>query len=829
MSMLSSMKERWDARKTAELSRRALSVQYLATTFLQEVYAAGMNRDCSIYQLENLEHDEAGIIRQKGANVRCPLDGREGAAYVHCVQGRDNVGVATQILSYSWSYTIGDIVDTLVEFCKSTGRDPKRTYVWICCFCINQHRVAKQKKSRRSGTISPDAVDFFTVFGDKVTGTGHLLAMMAPWHNPVYLQRIWCIFEMHTAQQGNCKVSVLMPPREKAAFEKDVLGESTGDGFQTLMKALSRTRVQKAKATVESDRQRIMDIVENNQGCGALNIQVNELLRAWVLEIVSSLSNRKVLSWNGIEESLENAKACNRIGLLLNKLGLHDAALEKYRKALQIHLTLRKKDGSTRSSSTLEVATCCNNIGMALYTKGNYEDALAEFQSAARMLEGKLGKKDAETATSYDHIGSVLEAKGNNRDALMYYRKALRARESALGKQHRDTAASYSNVGTVLSSLGQHDEALSHHKTALSIRRSVLGKRHPDTATSYNNLGMVLRATGDHKGALEMYQKALKITELVLGREHQTTATCYSNMALILHDKKDHAAALVEFQKALEIHETVLGREHPETAISLSYVGQVLEALGDLDGSLDAFKKALAIHEKVHGWKHTLTAAAYADIGRILVAREEYEDALDNYKKGLAVVKLNRGRRHPETALAHMSVGFVANALGNTDAAEAEYGYAMAIVEIRAESLEADGECDAALERFRELLELKESLVGAEHVDTAQLHDNLGRILHAKGDHDAALAEYQLALKIREMCLRSSHPSILQNRKRISSVLNSKQAVADSSNDVDLKLKTSNENDESRKQGVAPSHPGPPRTAEHSSKRYHSHSPKRTR
>ena len=71
----------------------------------------------------------------------CPIDGKRGVAYVHCINGNDHVGTATHMLSYAWGYRAIDIVETLSAFWKGNKLDPKKTYIWICCLCNNQHRV----------------------------------------------------------------------------------------------------------------------------------------------------------------------------------------------------------------------------------------------------------------------------------------------------------------------------------------------------------------------------------------------------------------------------------------------------------------------------------------------------------------------------------------------------------------------------------------------------------------------------------------------------------------------------------------------------------------
>ena len=127
--------------------------------------------------------------------------------------GHRTVGSVNKPANNHQSYSIGDIVDTLVDFCKFNSFDPKRTYVWICCLCVNQHRVAELEQSGM--LIATD--DFFMEFGRRVTGIGHLLSMMAPWKDPSNLKRVWCIFELGCAVMMGCTVTIVMPPGQKEA------------------------------------------------------------------------------------------------------------------------------------------------------------------------------------------------------------------------------------------------------------------------------------------------------------------------------------------------------------------------------------------------------------------------------------------------------------------------------------------------------------------------------------------------------------------------------------------------------------------------------------
>ena len=169
-----------EKKRKNRLDLLGISVYHLANDFLDEVRIKFPDsaEDTKIYEIEDLSKlDENGIIREKSKDATCPIDGRQGAAYVHTLQGDDHVGPSSIMLSYTWGYSIGDIIDVLSNYCTTNNLDPKEVYVWICCLCVNQHRVIEKK---RNGEVVPFE-EFESVFSKRVTSIGHILAMMAPW------------------------------------------------------------------------------------------------------------------------------------------------------------------------------------------------------------------------------------------------------------------------------------------------------------------------------------------------------------------------------------------------------------------------------------------------------------------------------------------------------------------------------------------------------------------------------------------------------------------------------------------------------------------------
>ena len=111
----------------------------------------------------------------------------------------------------TWGYRVLSVGSALQRWTARVGRDPKRTYVWICSLCLNQHRIGK-------AVVSPE--DLAAEFGPRVQAIGRLLPMLEPWDHPVYLSRAWCLFELYTAigEHGAVEIDIILTEEQHAAF-----------------------------------------------------------------------------------------------------------------------------------------------------------------------------------------------------------------------------------------------------------------------------------------------------------------------------------------------------------------------------------------------------------------------------------------------------------------------------------------------------------------------------------------------------------------------------------------------------------------------------------
>lgn len=182
---------------------------------------------------------------------------------------------------------MGDIVDTLDAYCKDNDVDVHKTYFWICCLCVNQHRVAQSLQEGSKGLSMPTEI-FLKTFGFRVTTIGHLVCLLSPFKDPLYLKRIWCVYEISRAlATPNCKVDVVCAPQQiarmKQYMDQGIPGEIwIMDQKDRIHDAICKINVKNASASQESDKDEILRWIEAHAtgGCEGTNERVRSLFQA---------------------------------------------------------------------------------------------------------------------------------------------------------------------------------------------------------------------------------------------------------------------------------------------------------------------------------------------------------------------------------------------------------------------------------------------------------------------------------------------------------------------------------------------------------------------
>lgn len=167
----------------SDLNMDGISVHHLVNV-LASATSKGLDKKMAAEGDKFLsDKDDASVWHMVQAYVM-PATAKEKCAYVEWLPqfGADHVGRANALLSYCWGYKYTDVIAALKLWCETENRNPKRTYVWICSLCVNQHDASEEVKT----------ADFFKrEFGERVKAIGTILPLMIPWDEPLYLTRAW--------------------------------------------------------------------------------------------------------------------------------------------------------------------------------------------------------------------------------------------------------------------------------------------------------------------------------------------------------------------------------------------------------------------------------------------------------------------------------------------------------------------------------------------------------------------------------------------------------------------------------------------------------------
>ena len=169
-------------------------------------------------------HMVESFIKPASAGTICPHDGEMGCAYVDTLSRKDNAGKATALLSYAWGYKFAEVLAALETWTTSTSRDPKRTYFWVCSFCLNQHGTNGLLRGDDVDPSDPKAAASRLAKGfyDRIVGIGRILPMLEPWDNPGYVKRAWCLFELYTAVTKRLKIDIILSASETERFRRAI-------------------------------------------------------------------------------------------------------------------------------------------------------------------------------------------------------------------------------------------------------------------------------------------------------------------------------------------------------------------------------------------------------------------------------------------------------------------------------------------------------------------------------------------------------------------------------------------------------------------------------
>ena len=248
--------------------------------------------------------------------------------------------------------------------------------------------------------------------------------------------------------------------------------------------------------------------------------------------------------------------AHNNLGQILVAGGQVDAAIDHYRRALEIYPAFPGTH---------------DNLGVALLKKGRVDEAVAQLQKAAEL--------DPYDAMVHDNLGIAFRRMGMIEDALAQFQLALNIDPG-------DASARF-NLGQALLKAGRVDEAIAQYQKIL--------EGEPGNLEARLRLGGIFQRSGKLDEAVDQFRRAVDIGPGNADAENDLGA------AFLARGQVNEAIAC--FRRSLEIR--------PDSVDACDNLGNALLRDGRVDEAITQFKRALAIDPNDPETQRALEIATY--------------------------------------------------------------------------------------------------------------------------------------------------------------------------------------------------------------------------
>jgi tetratricopeptide (TPR) repeat protein len=190
------------------------------------------------------------------------------------------------------------------------------------------------------------------------------------------------------------------------------------------------------------------------------------------------------------------ARGLRGLGRAEGRLGLHDHALPRLHRALELFTDLGDDIGQAQTHRSL---------GWQCEQQGDLPGALLHNQQALELFRS-AGDRAAE-ASVLNSVGWYHALLGRHREALSHCFQALTMLQD-LGDRYGQ-ASTWDSIAYAHHHLGRHPHALLGYRNALALYRE-LGVPYPEACTLVH-VGDTYAAMGDHDNTHEAWQQALSI------------------------------------------------------------------------------------------------------------------------------------------------------------------------------------------------------------------------------------------------------------------------------------------------------------------------------
>jgi hypothetical protein len=143
----------------------------------------------------------------------------------------------------------------------------------MCFFANNQYRILVEESSSGSDNLEQ-------VFKTNLKRIGKMVAMLDTWDQPMYLTRVWTVYEQFVASTIQIEVEFIMPRDASDLMQRQIAQGS--DGIDEVIKSLSQVNSEEAKAWKMEDEIRVKSLIQDSVGFKHVDVHVTNVMITWI-------------------------------------------------------------------------------------------------------------------------------------------------------------------------------------------------------------------------------------------------------------------------------------------------------------------------------------------------------------------------------------------------------------------------------------------------------------------------------------------------------------------------------------------------------------------
>lgn len=211
-----------------------------------------------------------------GRDIICPRDGEAGCALVDWIP-RHERREQTHFMSWTWKYRLLQVRSALEMFQESTGCSSQNVFFYMCFFTNNQYRMIVENSSNGSDNLED-------VFESNLKRIGCMIAILDTWDQPVYLSRVWTVYEQFVASTLQIEVKFVLPKDATAQLQRQIACGS--EGMREVIKKLSQVDSRQAKAWMLADEIKVKTMIKDTVGFQHVDAHVTNVMIAWIGDVM---------------------------------------------------------------------------------------------------------------------------------------------------------------------------------------------------------------------------------------------------------------------------------------------------------------------------------------------------------------------------------------------------------------------------------------------------------------------------------------------------------------------------------------------------------------